>query len=236
MMRMRLCSWAAAAAALVAGSALAAEPLTTERDKLSYAVGADMGGTMRRSRMAAEIDVGKLLDGFRDAFAGGELALPEEQLRDILKNFGSALQAKTAAQAKEAAAKNLAAGEKFLAENAAKPGVKKTKSGLQYKVLKEGKGEKPKAADTVITQYKGTLVDGTEFDSSFKRGQPAAFPVKGVIPGWSEALQLMPVGSKWQLVVPAALAYGENGPPPIGPNQTLVFEVELIAIQREKKQ
>jgi FKBP-type peptidyl-prolyl cis-trans isomerase FklB len=137
---------------------------------------------------------------------------------------------------KEAADKNKAEGEAFLAANKSKEGIVTLPSGLQYKILTEGKGPKPTAADTVVCNYRGTLINGTEFDSSYKRGEPATFPVGGVIKGWTEALQLMPVGSKWQLFIPSGMAYGERGAgADIGPNATLIFEVELISIQEKPK-
>jgi FKBP-type peptidyl-prolyl cis-trans isomerase FklB len=146
-----------------------------------------------------------------------------------------AFQKEVMAKQAEVAKKNKAEGEAFLAENKKKEGVKTTPSGLQYKVIKPGKGKKPKSSDTVTVNYRGTLIDGTEFDSSYKRGQPATFQVSGVIPGWTEALQLMEEGAKWQLFIPSNLAYGERGAGGvIGPNATLIFEVELISIQEKK--
>jgi FKBP-type peptidyl-prolyl cis-trans isomerase len=160
--------------------------------------------------------------------------MTDEEMQATMEALRNEVRANMEKKQREAAEANKAKGEAFLAENKEKEGVKTLPSGLQYKILKEGKGEKPKATDIVVTQYRGTLVDGTEFDSSYKRNEPASFPVNQVIPGWTEALQLMPKGSKWQLFVPANLAYGEMGPPPIGPNSTLIFEVELVDIQKPK--
>jgi FKBP-type peptidyl-prolyl cis-trans isomerase FklB len=153
-------------------------------------------------------------------------------MKEAFEAFQKEVVAKQEVKAKESADKNLKAGEAFLAENAKKEGVVTLPSGLQYKVIEAGSGKTPKASDTVTVNYRGTLIDGKEFDSSYKRGEPATFPVSGVIAGWTEALQLMKEGAKWQLVIPPGLAYGEKGAGPvIGPNSTLVFEVELIKVQ-----
>ena len=158
--------------------------------------------------------------------------LSEEEMRTVMTAFQKEMAAKQAEMMKSQGEKNKKEGEAFLAENKKKEGVKTLASGLQYKVIKEGTGKTPKATDKVSTHYQGTLIDGTEFDSSYKRGEPATFPVNGVIPGWTEALQLMKVGSKWQLFVPSKLAYGEKGAGPIiGPNAVLIFTVELLAIK-----
>jgi FKBP-type peptidyl-prolyl cis-trans isomerase FklB len=168
----------------------------------------------------------------KDSYGGGKTILTEDQARQALEDFQKTLMAKQAETMKILSEKNKADGEKFLAENAKKEGVKVLPSGLQYKEITPGTGKSPKTADTVTTHYKGTLIDGTEFDSSYKRGQPATFPVSGVIPGWTEALQLMKEGAKWQLFVPPDLAYGERGAGQvIGPNATLIFEVELLAVK-----
>jgi FKBP-type peptidyl-prolyl cis-trans isomerase len=213
--------------------ACAQEPpaLTTEKDRLSYAMGMDLG-TQLKTR-SVEIDPALFERGLRDALSGGKTLLTEEEARTAIGELQKAMMAKQAEAAKVAGEKNKAEGEAFLAANKAKEGVVTLPSGLQYKVLKAGDGRKPTEADTVQCQYRGTLVDGTEFDSSSKRGQPAIFKVKGgVIPGWSEALLLMPAGSTWQVVVPPSLAYGERGAGgAIGPNATLVFEIELVAIR-----
>ena len=227
--------------ALTAGLALAlagnlfaenqpANPAPKEtKDKVSYSIGADIGSNLKRSDL--DINPDYLAQGIRDAF-GGKTVMTDEEMKATLQAFQSDMQSKMAAKQKAAGEKNKAASEKYLEENKAKEGVKTTASGLQYKVITAGKGATPKADDTVVVHYRGTLTDGTEFDSSYKRNEPATFPVTGVIPGWTEALQMMPVGSKWQLVIPPALAYGDNAPPMIGPSQTLVFEVELIDIKK----
>jgi FKBP-type peptidyl-prolyl cis-trans isomerase FklB len=169
--------------------------------------------------------------GLRDAMSGGKPLLTDDQVKETMTAYSNSMREKQAAEAKEASAKNAAEGEKFLSENKTKEGVKTTASGLQYKVLKEGTGQSPKETDTVVTNYKGTLINGTEFDSSYKRGEPASFPVNRVIKGWTEALQMMKPGSKYQLFVPANLAYGERGAgQDIGPNETLIFEVELLSV------
>ena len=158
--------------------------------------------------------------------------MTEQEMKETLAGLQKELMEKQAERAKLLAEKNKKEGEAFLAANKTKEGVKTLPDGLQYKVIKEGTGKTPKADDTVVTNYRGTLIDGTEFDSSYKRGQPATFPVKGVIPGWTEALQLMKEGSKWELFIPSNLAYGERGAGnAIGPNATLVFEIELISVK-----
>jgi FKBP-type peptidyl-prolyl cis-trans isomerase FklB len=168
----------------------------------------------------------------KDSYGGGETLLTEDEVRKTLADFQQKQFSRQAETMRKLAEKNKADGEKFLAENAKKEGVKTLPSGLQYKEITPGKGKSPKATDNVTTNYRGTLIDGTEFDSSYKRGQPATFPVSGVIPGWTEALQLMKEGGKWQLFVPSNLAYGEGGEGRvIGPNATLIFEVELISVK-----
>ena len=196
--------------------------LKNQKEKISYIIGMDIGNNLKKQ--SVEVDPNILAKGIGDALAGGKPFLTEQEIRDTMAVFQ-----------KEMAAKKKKEGEVFLAENKKKDGVKTLPSGLQYKVIKKGSGKKPTSSDTVTTNYRGTLIDGTEFDSSYRRGQPATFPVKGVIPGWTEALQLMEVGSKWQLFVPSNLAYGERGASPnIGPNATLIFEIELISIQEKK--
>jgi len=204
--------------------------LKTLQDKVSYGIGMNLGRDFKQQ--GVEIDPKILARGIQDALAGGETLLTEEQVREAFEAFQKELMAKQEAKAKEDADKNKAAGVAFLAENGKKEGIKTTASGLQYKVLTEGTGKSPTATDTVTVNYRGTLTDGTEFDSSYKRNQPATFQVGGVIPGWTEALQLMKEGGKYQLYIPSELAYGERGAPPvIGPNATLVFEVELVKVQ-----
>jgi FKBP-type peptidyl-prolyl cis-trans isomerase FklB len=208
----------------------AAAPLTTQKDKLSYSIGADIGKRLKTDQL--DVDPAVISRGLRDAFAGAKLALTDEQIKATFAQLQSEMQAKRVAEAKAMSDKNKSTGDAFQAANKSKDGVVTLPSGLQYKILTPGTGPKPSANDTVVCNYRGTLVDGTEFDSSYKRGQPATFPVSGVIKGWTEALQLMPVGSKWQLVIPPGLAYGERGAgQQIGPDATLVFEVELMSIQ-----
>jgi FKBP-type peptidyl-prolyl cis-trans isomerase FklB len=174
--------------------------------------------------------------GLKDALAADKLQMPEDEIRAALTDLNNQLRQKQISAAKEAGDKNKKEGSEFLAENKGKDGVITLPSGLQYKVLKAGEGKKPAATDTVVCQYRGTLISGKEFDSSYKRGQPATFQVNGVIKGWTEALQLMPVGSKWELFIPSEMAYGERGAgADIGPNATLIFEVELVSIQDKEQ-
>ncbi len=208
---------------------------------VSYLIGADIGANMKRSEI--DLDVERFVAGLKTALAGGELEFSDEDKARILRAFSQDRQAaarkkqqlaafglKTVEEWDALAAGNKAAGEAFLAENAKKEGVKTTASGLQYKVITEGTGKVPTSTDRVKAKYRGTLIDGTMFDES-KGDQPTQFSVRGVIKGWTEALQLMPVGSKWQLFIPSDLAYGEGGRrPPIGPNSTLLFEIELVEI------
>jgi FKBP-type peptidyl-prolyl cis-trans isomerase FklB len=224
--------YAAVAASLLAmPSALrAADALQTEQDKISYSMGVDMGRNLQKQGIDVEPDI--LAQGIKDGIAGGPLKMTDDQMQTTMQTFIQGMRMKM--QAKQAAqgADNKANGEKYLADNIKKEGWKQTPSGLQYKVITTGTGAKPTADDTVVTQYRGTTIDGTEFDSSYKRNEPAEFPVKAVIPGWTEALQMMTVGSKWDLAIPASLAYGENAPPQIGPNSVLLFEVELVGIKK----
>ncbi len=213
----------------VAFSADAPE-LKTDREKISYSIGMDIGTNLKRG--SVEVDPDLLAKGLKDSYGGGKTILTEDQARQAIADFQKALMAKQAETMKILSEKNKADGERFLAENAKKEGVKVLPSGLQYKEIAPGTGKSPKASDTVTTHYRGTLIDGTEFDSSYQRGQPATFPVSGVISGWTEALQMMKEGAKWQLFVPPGLAYGEGGAGQvIGPNATLVFEVELLSVQ-----
>jgi len=200
-------------------------PLKDLKDKASYSIGVDIGMNFKKQNMDLNADA--LAAGARDALSGKPQVNPNE-IREIMtqwqKEFGE--------KQKVMATKNQADGEKYLAENKKKEGVKTTASGLQYKSLKEGAGPQPKASDTVTVNYRGTLIDGTEFDSSYKRGEPATFPLNGVIKGWTEGLQLMKKGSKFQFVIPPNLAYGERAVgADIGPNSTLVFDVELLDVK-----
>ena len=203
--------------------------LKDQKDKVSYILGTDIGNNLKKQSISVNPKI--LAKGIEDALAGAKPLLTDQEIQETMMAFQKEVMAKQA----EVAKKNKAEGEAFLAENKKKEGVKTTPSGLQYKVIKPGKGKKPKSSDTVTVNYRGTLIDGTEFDSSYKRGQPATFQVSGVIPGWTEALQLMEEGAKWQLFIPSNLAYGERGAGGvIGPNATLIFEVELLSIQEKK--
>jgi FKBP-type peptidyl-prolyl cis-trans isomerase FklB len=225
----------------ILGIALLASPanseenlvLKSQKDKISYIIGMDIGRNLQKGSIDFDPDI--LAKGIKDALSGGKPLLTEQEIRETTAVFQKQLMAKQEEVAKKLGEKNKKEGEAFLAENKKKEGVKTLPSGLQYKVIKEGTGKKPKITDTVTTHYRGTLIDGIEFDSSYRRGKPASFPVNGVIPGWTEALQLMGEGAKWQLFVPPNLAYGERGAGrDIGPDATLIFEIELISIQEKK--
>jgi FKBP-type peptidyl-prolyl cis-trans isomerase len=204
--------------------------LKTQKDKISYALGMNFGTNL--GRQFVDVDPTILLQGLKDGLAGSKSLLTEEEARALLTQLQEDLRKQQAEKAQHIGGTNKAEGEAFLAANKTKEGVVTLPSGLQYKILKQGAGPKPSASDSVVCNYRGTLIDGKEFDSSYKRGQPATLPVGGVIKGWTEALQLMPVGSKWQLFLPSDLAYGERGAgTDIGPNATLIFEVELLSIQ-----
>ena len=202
--------------------------LPTEKEQVSYTIGMAMGKQL--SEIKDEVNVDTVVKALRTQMDGGKTLVNDEQAQQIMQAFSQKMQAKQIAKMMEEGKANLDKGEKFLAENGKKQGVVTTASGLQYQVLTEGKGAKPGATDGVKVNYKGTLLDGKEFDSSYKRGEPAVLPLQGVIPGWAEGLQLMPVGSKYKFWIPAKLAYGEQAPPMIGPNQVLEFEVELLEI------
>jgi len=225
--------WMAVLAVLViAGSVVGEEPvsLKSQKDKISYIIGLDIGNNLKRQ--SADVDLDILLRGMKDSLSGTKPVLSENEIREVTTAFKQEMTKKQAEETKKLAEKNKKEGEAFLEENKKKEGVKTLPSGLQYKVITEGSGRSPKESDTVTVNYKGTFVDGTEFDSSYKRGEPATFPVNGVIKGWVEALPLMKEGAKWQLFIPPGLAYGETGAGnAIGPNATLIFEVELISIK-----
>ncbi len=206
------------------------QPLGTLEQKASYSFGVDVA--TRLKQQGIDLDIRALNQGITDAYTGSELALNDEDRLQAKTEFQTQLQEALIKKQASIAEENLATGKTFLAENAKKPGVVTTDSGLQYKILTTGDGKQPKDTDTVTTHYKGTLIDGREFDSSYKRDKPASFPVKGVIKGWTEALQLMHVGDKWQLFIPSELAYGATKRSElIEANSTLVFEIELLGIK-----
>ena len=204
--------------------------LKDQKQKISYTMGMNMGNNWKAQSI--EVDLDMLMLGIKDSMGGGKTLLTEQESREVIMAFQKELRTKQAEKRKVQGEQNQKEGEKFLAENKTKAGVIELPSGLQYKVLAEGKGESPKATDSATVNYRGTLIDGTEFDSSAKTGKPATFGVNQVIKGWTEALQLMKPGAKWQLFIPSALAYGERGGgAKIGPNATLIFEVELLSFQ-----
>ena len=210
--------------------------LTTPKQKASYALGMNVGTGMRKQGLNDKVDPALVARGLRDALSGSKTAMTEDEMKVQVQALANEYRSAQEAKAKEAGSSNRKEGEAFLAANKSKEGVQTLPDGLQYKVVTEGKGPKPTANDTVTVNYRGTLINGKEFDSSYKRGQPATFPVSGVIKGWTEALQLMPVGSKWQLFIPADLAYGDRGAGgDIGPGETLIFDVELLSIGDQKK-
>jgi len=207
-------------------------PITSDTDKASYSIGLNMGKQVAQIKDNVNFDMIKL--GLNDAYNGGEFKLTDDEIRSSLAEFQQRLQKSQMEKVSKAGDMNQKAGNEFLAANKTAEGVKTTDSGLQYKVITEGTGNMPKSTDTVVTHYKGTLIDGKVFDSSYKRGQPATFPVTGVIKGWTEALQKMKVGSKWQLFIPSELAYGARGAgQQIGPNSVLIFEIELLEIKKD---
>ncbi|MEW6569906.1 MAG: FKBP-type peptidyl-prolyl cis-trans isomerase [Nitrospirota bacterium] len=208
--------------------------LKDKRDRVSYSIGANIATTLKNQSI--DVNLEALLQGIKDTLMGDKTLMSQDEMDETLKIFQGEMSARKSDQLKEVAEKNKKEGEAFLAENKTKEGIVTLPSGLQYKVLSEGTGESPTANDTVSINYQGSLIDGTEFDSSFKRGHPAVLRVNGVIPGLSEALQLMKVGSRWRIFIPSELAYGERGVGrTIGPNQTLIFEVELISFEKGMK-
>ena len=204
--------------------------LSTDKAKESYAFGWNIGKKL--AQQPVDLDNATLLSGLRDALENNHPQLTEDEVKAALQQLANEASAKEEAENAKLGEANLKEGQTFLADNKSKQGVVELPSGLQYKIITAGTGPKPTASDTVVCDYKGTLINGKEFDSSYRRGQPATFPVNRVIKGWTEALQMMPVGSKWQLFIPSDLAYGSQGAgPDIGPNTTLIFEVELHSIQ-----
>jgi FKBP-type peptidyl-prolyl cis-trans isomerase FklB len=221
-----------------AKSAAAAPALKTRKEKFSYALGMNIGTGLGANlkKQSVEVDSNLLSQGLKDTMSGGKTRLTQEEAQAVLTEVQTEIKKQQQEKMQQAAAANKTEGEAFLAANKAKDGVVTLPSGLQYKILTAGTGPTPTASDSVVCNYRGTLINGTEFDSSIKRGQPATFGVGQVIKGWTEALQLMPVGSKWQLFVPSSLAYGERGAgAEIGPDATLIFEVELLSIQDKTK-
>lgn len=214
---------------LAAAPVAAADTFATEAEKIGYAIGMNIGLSMKLQQI--DVDPDQVTAGLSAAFKGEPLLMNEEQMAEILTNFQQQMQIREMEQMMAEAARHAEASKKYLEQNGKKKGVVTTKSGLQYKVVSSGKGAAPKQDSTVDVHYRGTLVDGTEFDSSYKRGVPATFPVNNVIPGWTEALQLMKVGDKWEIFIPSELAYAEQGAPPvIPPNAALIFEVELLKV------
>lgn len=219
------------AAEPIVDTAPAAMTLDSEEKRVSYGMGIGLGQRIKQESFS--IDADAFSQGVKDAIEGAEQLMTQEEIMQEMQAFQQQQMAKQQEEAGKIAGENMVEGEAFLAENGTKEGVVTTESGLQYKIITEGTGAKPAATDTVEVHYAGTLIDGTEFDSSYTRGATVSFPVNGVIPGWTEALQLMTVGSKWQLFIPSALAYGPGGTGggPIGPNATLIFDVELVSIK-----
>ena len=205
---------------------VSAQELTSDKQKFSYAVGVQIGQNLNAQAM--DVDSKALVLGITDMVSKSELKLSIPEMEQAVASF----QAQEQQRQQAAGQQNLAAGEKFLADNKANKDVIELTSGLQYKVLTKGTGAQPKATDTVTVHYRGTLIDGTEFDSSYGRGEPVAIALNEVIPGWTEIVPLMPVGSKWQVYIPSKLGYGEGAAGPIGPNSTLIFDIELLSINQ----
>jgi FKBP-type peptidyl-prolyl cis-trans isomerase FklB len=230
---MMIIRWMAILAVAFSAVALPAQDETSLKnptEKLSYALGMDLGNQFRKQTVQVNPEV--FLQGLKDAIAGSKTLLTEEQVRSQISELQNQMRTKYLVERATIGRTNKSEGEAFLAGNKSQPGVIALESGLQYRIIKAGDGQKPSLQDTVLCNYRGTLINGTEFDNSYKQNKPASFPVAKVIKGWTEALQRMPVGSKWQLFVPPSLAYGENGAGSvIGPNATLIFEVDLVAIQ-----
>ena len=228
---MKLILMGAISMALASGLSLAGDKveLKTESDKISYSVGYRLGGDFKRQQVDIKSDM--LLQGIEDAASGGEALMTDEEMRTVMMSLANRVKAAQMEKMKQQGAENIKAGEAFLAENSGKEGVTSLPSGLQYKVITAGEGKSPQKSDKVTVNYRGSLIDGTEFDSSYSRNKPATFGVGQVIPGWTEALQLMKEGDKWEIVIPSKLGYGERGAgAKIPPNSTLVFEVELISV------
>ncbi len=216
---------------LIASTSFAqTKKLITEKEKVSYSIGLSLGKNF--TQQSIDIDVQTFTKGVEDALKGVTPLLTDEEIRVVMTNLQKRMTAKKQEEEKQVSGKNQNEGTRFLAENKKRKGVVTLPSGLQYEIIRPGTGSIPKAEDTVVTNYEGTLINGTVFDSSYKRGKPATFPVNGVIRGWTEALQLMKTGAKWKLYIPADLAYGSRSAgPTIGPNSTLVFQIELLEIK-----
>ena len=230
-MKMKLVTAAVMGLAMSTAMALDASSLSTDKDKLSYSIGADLGKNFKTQGI--DINPEALAKGMQDGMSGTQLILTEQQMKDVLNKFQKDLMAKRSSEFNKKSEENKTKGEAFLAANKAKPGIVTLPSGLQYKIVEAGTGSKPGKSDTVTVEYTGTLIDGTVFDSTEKTGKPASFQVSQVIPGWTEALQLMPAGSTWEVFVPASLAYGSRSVGgPIGPNETLVFKIHLISVKK----
>ncbi|AEW51083.1 TPA: FKBP-type peptidyl-prolyl cis-trans isomerase [Legionella pneumophila] len=231
-MKMKLVTAAVMGLAMsTAMAATDATSLATDKDKLSYSIGADLGKNFKNQGI--DVNPEAMAKGMQDAMSGAQLALTEQQMKDVLNKFQKDLMAKRTAEFNKKADENKVKGEAFLTENKNKPGVVVLPSGLQYKVINAGNGVKPGKSDTVTVEYTGRLIDGTVFDSTEKTGKPATFQVSQVIPGWTEALQLMPAGSTWEIYVPSGLAYGPRSVGgPIGPNETLIFKIHLISVKK----
>jgi FKBP-type peptidyl-prolyl cis-trans isomerase FklB len=231
-MKMKLVSAAIMGMAMsTAMAATDATSLTTDKDKLSYSIGADLGKNFKTQGI--DINPEALAKGMQDGMSGTKLILTEQQMKDVLSKFQKDLMAKRTSEFNKKSEENKSKGEAFLASNKSKPGVIVLPSGLQYKIINTGNGTKPSKTDTVTVEYTGHLIDGTVFDSTEKTGKPATFQVSQVIPGWTEALQLMPSGSTWEIYVPSSLAYGPRSVGgPIGPNETLIFKIHLISVKK----
>ncbi len=228
-MKLRIMLFSVLMLSVISGIAVAQDSAKwSDSQKFSYILGTQLGGFSKQSEL--EVDVEMLTKGLNDTAKGGELALTQDEINLFMASLQQKAQEKVQAALKAAGAENAKKGQTFLAANKEKDGVKVTASGLQYKVITEGDGARPVETDKVKVHYSGTLIDGKEFDSSYKRNQPAEFRSNQVIKGWTEGLQLMTVGSKYELYIPSGLAYGLNGPPSIGPDQTLIFTVELLDI------
>jgi FKBP-type peptidyl-prolyl cis-trans isomerase FklB len=236
-MRLRLTLTSVLGTFFIVALAYGETTLNNKVDKESYALGVNVGRNLKQNSIGINADI--FMKGIADGLSGGKRLLNDDEVRDTIAALKKELSEKNAAAKKILGEKNSQEGDLFLAENKKKEGVKTLPSGLQYKVINEGKGNSPKATDTVIVNYRGTLIDGSEFDNTYTRGKPTTIRVKGVIPGWTEALQLMKEGAKWQLFIPSNLAFGQKGAgSKVGPNATLLFEIELISIAQssDKKQ